>query len=189
MYNFNIKPNISRKTLLFAFLAFCVLSSKNIIIYNEETLVTLSFCLFVLFVFHYFGNTVKESLDERSEGIRTECQNFLNYKEQSLQQLSAEHQKIGRLKTALLQLRDLTKETMSQLAGTGRKSLESTISQQMIQKCGQLRTCQILEGWESLMAKNQQHLVLLRCKGGKSKNLSPSVLKNAIQLLRSARKK
>ena len=57
--------NASYRVYLFAFLIFCVCSSKNIIIYNEETLVAASFCLFVLFVFHYFGNTVKEALDER----------------------------------------------------------------------------------------------------------------------------
>ena len=50
---------------IFAFLAFCVFSSKHIIIYNEEILVFLSFSLFVIFVSFYFGNSIKESLDER----------------------------------------------------------------------------------------------------------------------------
>lgn len=181
--------NISPKGFLFAFLVFCVLSSKNVIIYNEETLVTLSFFLFVLFVFHYFGNTFKESLDERSEGIKRECQNFLHYKEQSLQELSAEHKKIGRLQTALSQLMNKNKETMAQLTGTGAHSLKSTFSQQMIQKCGELRHFQMPQKLQELIAKSQQQLVLVHCGKDFSNHLSASVLKNAIQLLTSTGKK
>lgn len=178
--------NISPRTLLIAFLAFCVLSSKNIIIYNEETLVTLSFVLFVFFVFHYFGNTVKESLDERSEGIKTECQNFLHYKQQSLKELYAEHEKIGQLEAALSQLMQGTKSTITQLTERATFSLENTFSQQMIQKCGELRASQLPQNLQKLMAKNQQQLVLIQCEKDNLNGLSPSVLRNAIQLLRSA---
>ncbi len=186
--------NASPKAYLFAFLVFCVFSSKNIIIYNEETLVTLSFCLFVLFVFHYFGNTVKESLDERSEGIRVECQNFLHYKQQSLQELAAEHNKIGQLQSALSQLMHFTKETIGQLTRTGAHSLETHFSQQMIQKCSELRGGQLQQKLQDLMARNQLSLVLVECakqkKGGeKSKNLDSKVLKSALQLLVSTVKK
>ena len=186
--------NASPKAYLFAFLLFCVCSSKNIIIYNEETLVTLSFCLFVFFVFHYFGNTVKESLDERSEGIRVECQNFLHYKQQSLQELVAEHKKIGQLQSALSQLMHFTKDTIAQLTKTGAQSLETHFSQQMVQKCGELRAGQLQQKLQNLMARNTLQLVLVDCakekKGGeKSNNLDSKVLKSALQLLISTVKK
>ena len=71
------------KTFLALFLIFCVFSSKGIIIYNEETLVALSFCAFVFFCLHYFGSTVQESLNERGLAIKTELQNFLLLKEDS----------------------------------------------------------------------------------------------------------
>ena len=90
--------NASYRVYLFAFLIFCVSSSKNIIIYNEETLVAASFFLFVLFVFHYFGNTLKSALDERGENIKVECQNFLHHKQHFLEELSGEHEKIGQLR-------------------------------------------------------------------------------------------
>ena len=177
------KFNLSARTLFIAFLVLCVFSSKNIIIYNEETLVTISFALFALFVWNYFGNTVKDSLDERGEGIKTECQNFIDYKEESLQQLSAEHQKIGQLETALSQLLICTKETMARLTKTGKESLESTFSQQIKQKCAELGASQLSVDLQNLMAKNQQQLVLVRSKG--IDNLSSSVLANAIRLVKS----
>ena len=180
--------NASPKTYLAAFLLFCVCSSKSIIIYNEETLVTLSFCLFVFFLFHYFGNTVKESLDERSGQIKVECQNFLQYKEQSLQQLVAEHKKISQLQGALSQLMLFTKETLGQLTKSGVQSLERNFSQQIIQKCNELRAGQLQQRLQNIMAHNQLSLVLLECakqgKGGeRSSNLDSRALKSALQLL------
>lgn len=62
---------------LFLFLAFAVLSSKHILIYNEETLIALSFFCFLFFILYSFGNTIQESLDERTTGILAELQNFL----------------------------------------------------------------------------------------------------------------
>ena len=57
---------LQNKTLIGAsILAFFVCSSKNLIIYNEEILVALSFLLFVLFSFHSFQETVKQTFQDR----------------------------------------------------------------------------------------------------------------------------
>ena len=183
--------NASYRVYLFAFLIFCVCSSKNIIIYNEETLVAASFCLFVLFVFHYFGNTLKEALDERGENIKVECQNFLHHKQHFLEELSGEHEKIGQLGGNLSRLMDFTKETITHLTRAGGESLETTFSQQIIQKCAHLRPSQG-EQLQDIMAKNQLPLVLCRAlgkRGEKPHQLDAKVLKNAIQLLISTARK
>jgi hypothetical protein len=78
---------------IFVFLAFSVISSKHIIIYNEEILVSLSFLYFVIFVSFYFGDTIKESLDERKKLIESELQNFLNLKKESYKTLFKIHEK------------------------------------------------------------------------------------------------
>nr|AST08682.1 ATP synthase F0 subunit beta [Chlorella heliozoae] len=113
---------------LFIFLAFSVLSSKNILIYNEETLVVLSFFCFLFFVLHYFGNTIKESLNERSQVIREELQNFLILKENSFQELLNQHQKVSGLVKAMGVLNTFTKNELNLLNTNGEKALKNMFS-------------------------------------------------------------
>ena len=85
--------NDKLRPYLFAFLVFCVLSSKHIIIYNEELLVAVSFLGFVFFSLHYFGNTIRESLDDRRDGIKAELERFFLLKRKSLQEVAEQHAK------------------------------------------------------------------------------------------------
>lgn len=119
---------------IFAFLAFCVFSSKNIIIYNEETLVAASFLAFIVFISHYFGTTIKDSLNERSNAITIELQNFCTLKEESLSQLRQEHVKVSTLNTPLTNLAQFTSRELSIATSRGEKALNSIFSHQMIQK-------------------------------------------------------
>jgi hypothetical protein len=89
MYN-----NEKLRIYIILFLSFCVLSSKNILIYNEETLVALSFFCFLFFVYRYFGLTIRESLNERSQYVQYELQKFFTLKANSYKELLKEHQKI-----------------------------------------------------------------------------------------------
>jgi hypothetical protein len=120
--------NEKLRLYLFVFLAFSVLSSKNILIYNEETLVALSFFCFVFFVLHYFGNTIKESLNERSQVIREELQNFIILKENSIQEVLNQHQKVSGLLKALDALNTFTKNELNQLNNNGEKALKNLFS-------------------------------------------------------------
>lgn len=74
-------------------LAFFVLSSKHIIIYNEETLVLLSFFCFTIFCYLTLSESVESTLNARSEAIQTELQNFLILKENLIHELIEEHKK------------------------------------------------------------------------------------------------
>nr|QJD26750.1 ATP synthase F0 subunit beta [Micractinium singularis] len=110
---------------LFIFLAFSVLSSKNILIYNEETLVALSFFCFIFFVLHYFGNTIKDSLNERSQVIGEELQNFLILQENSFQEVLTLHQKVSGLLKVLGVLNAFTKNELNALNISGDKELKN----------------------------------------------------------------
>jgi Mitochondrial ATP synthase B chain precursor (ATP-synt_B) len=55
--------------LLYIILAFCVASSKHLLIYNEETLVCICFFSFIYVIKHYFGDTIAASIQERATSI------------------------------------------------------------------------------------------------------------------------
>lgn len=174
------------KLYIIAFLAFCVLSSKNIIIYNEETLVALSFLSFVFFIFHYYGNTIKESLNERGAAIKSELQNLGIGRHDSLDQLFKEHQKLSALN---LTLNNISQFTIRELVGAtsrGEQVLNTIFSQQMHQKLKTLSISKITiqQKLQQFMANDVFGLVHLHYQRSKKQNLfNRQLIKNAIQML------
>jgi F0F1-type ATP synthase membrane subunit b/b' len=177
------------KTFLALFLIFCVFSSKGIIIYNEETLVALSFCAFVLFCLHYFGNTVQESLNERGLVIKTELQNFLLLKEDSLQELSQEHKRIAKLQSILSNLGSSTCSELTRCSSSGGLTINNVFAQQIQQKIGYLESSKsvLQQQLQKLIATNIKGAVLLKIdrapKMGGEKSINAKVIKRSIDLL------
>lgn len=177
------------KLYFITFLAFCVLSSKNIIIYNEETLVALSFLSFVFFIFHYYGNTIKESLNERGTIIKSELQNLGLGKQESLDELFKEHQKLSAVN---MSLNDISQFTIRELVGAtsrGEKVLDTVFSEQMQQKLKTLALSKITiqQKLQQFMANQVVGLVHDNYQRSKKQNKSSTynrqLIKNAIQLL------
>lgn len=115
-------------------LAFFVLSSKHIIIYNEETLVLLSFIGFVLFSYNMMSASVESSLNERSQAILTELQNFLNLREELVQELIQEHKKQLSMHTLIKNLGQFSYAEISSIAAQREGALQSLFVNQMHQK-------------------------------------------------------
>jgi len=67
-----------RKMLFAAILLICALSSKKILIYNEEMIVACCFIGFLIFSRKSLGKTFKVTLDGRIESIQEELQQFFN---------------------------------------------------------------------------------------------------------------
>lgn len=74
----------------FGFLAFVVLSSKRIILYNEEILVALSFLFFLMFSLTYFREAVEETFTSRSDSIKADLQTYLDQKRKWIYLLAVE---------------------------------------------------------------------------------------------------
>lgn len=74
----------------FGALAFIALSSKQIILYNEEILVALSFLFFLLFSLTYFREAVEETFTARSEAIQADFQSYLDQKRKWIYLLAVE---------------------------------------------------------------------------------------------------
>jgi len=178
--------NDKLRPYIFIFLIFCVVSSKHVIIYNEEILVALSFFLFVIFVSQYFGNNIKESLDERSQAIKMELQNFLNLKQESLNELLKEHKKVFFLKKALNELGFFTNFELKKGNLGAEKSLNTAFSQQIQQKLNTLSYLKfnLQQKLQQVMAINLLNAVLVKFKKNKQgMQVSPASIQKAIGLL------
>lgn len=124
------------------FLLWCVLSSKHILIYNEETLVALSFFLFVYLTHKYAGDAIGESLDSRGQEIAQELQHYLDVRAQSLQALAQAHGATAHLghhmKSLGLRVESLLHAYVSHCAG----NVRGAINQGIVQRCSYLHTMQ-----------------------------------------------
>ena len=173
---------------IFVFLFFCVISSKHIIIYNEEILVALSFLFFVIFVSYYFQNTIKESLDERTLSIRSELQNFLNVKKQCVVALYKIHLKANfspKITT------DLISFTFSKVNKTlNLKALKTIISKQINLKLKNLFNSNVHYKFQKNMYEMLYSAVLV--KNANTKTLpgcfAGNIQKNIIFTLNSFKK-
>ena len=174
---------------IFLFLTFCVLSSKNILIYNEETLVALSFFCFIFFVFQYFGATITDSLNERSQIIQHELQNFINLKESSFNELLKEHQKVAGLVQAMKTLDIFTNRELKTLNVHGEKALINMFIHQMQQKLKTLSFSKLMlqQKLQFLLSENVLSNVLVAFQQSKTERIKSGtnnkIIKNAIQLL------
>ena len=178
--------NFKFKYAINLFLVICVLSSNHIIIYNEELLVALSFLLFVVFVTHYFGNNIKESLDSSSKSIKEVCEDLTNSKQEYLEKLSAELTNTAKYRSVFTELKNLTAKKISH---TDRLplSLRSHFYQQMSLQCGTINELQgqLQPLLVNQLAKNQIDLVLSQYtkQGAKGGKLDPKLLTAMIDVM------
>ena len=116
---------------LIGFLAFIVLSSKNIIIYNEELLIGLSFAAFVAFTTITMGGNIHEMLTLRQETIHRELQRYLEVREALLQDLVQEYKRNLVLENSLSYLRDQSCGELKHLHKQREKGLRASFVSQL----------------------------------------------------------
>jgi F0F1-type ATP synthase membrane subunit b/b' len=130
MFYNNDKLRIS----LLLLLSFCVLSSKNILIYNEETLVALSWFCFLFFVYYYFGANIRDSLNERSEYIQKELQKFVRLQMSSYKEIVKQYQKGSDLVRTLKNIDIFANRECTRLKQHVKKALRYMYISQLQQK-------------------------------------------------------
>lgn len=168
------------RSILFGFLAFCVLSSKNILIFNEEILVCCTFFLFMVFSFRYFGNTIQESLDERSNLIKNELQDFCLLKIDSAHVLLQEYANLSNLNNSLKKVANFTVNT--RLGGSGAASkngLKNLLAHQIQQKLTSLSLAKASLPYQihKSMASTLLGTVLVESRGSKKMNMKQMIQK------------
>lgn len=173
--------HLNFRNLLYIFLLLSVLSSRHIIIYNEELLVALSFFLFVIFVGRYFGDQIKGTLDENGRAIREICENLSNSKQQYLQQLTKQLQSKVKYKSSFAAVKDCIARNLREKSSRG-DSLLKHFSQQMVLQCTTLvESKRLLQSpLAHLMAKNQLDRVLTKSHRDRGKNLDNKLLNSVL---------
>jgi hypothetical protein len=121
-------------SLSVALLIFFVLSSKHIIIYNEETLVVLCFFGFIATCQMMFSESIQSSLNERSQAIQLELLNSVNLKEQLVQNLIEEHSKQLVIQTTIRGLGQFSLNEIAQISSQREKALQSLFTNEINQK-------------------------------------------------------
>ena len=179
----DLQSNLS--LLVMGLLAFFVLSSKHIIIYNEETLVLISFIGFVLFSYSMLSEQVENSLNERSLAIANELQNSLMLKEQFKKELLNEHKKQLSLKNLLNTFHKFSHNEIVQMNTQRQKALNNVFCQEVQQKFKTLLLSQNTQQdkLQKIIADGFRDSVLEEFQFSK-KVMKPKLLQEALQQLK-----
>nr|YP_008802543.1 ATP synthase F0 subunit beta [Monomastix sp. OKE-1]AGZ90196.1 ATP synthase F0 subunit beta [Monomastix sp. OKE-1] len=119
-------------------LAFLTLSSKHIFIYNEETLILICFIAFIFTCQKMLGESITQSLNERSQLIAQELQNFYNLKEQLVLELIEEHQKQLSIHSFIKKIGQFSLTEVKHVSLQKKKALQSLLKDQIEHKLNTL---------------------------------------------------
>jgi hypothetical protein len=184
----NMNLNLVNYPKIFVF--FFVSSSKQIFIYNEETLVALCFVAFMAFSFSYFGASIQEFFDERKALIQTELQEFTSLKENCLSNLLNDYQKSSKTVSVLQNMNQFCTDQLVVLCNSKEESLQLDFSLQVQQKLRGLSYSQKLleENLQSSISLGFRESVLEEFQRSQ-KELKAKLIDQALQVFKSDSKK
>nr|YP_009647104.1 ATP synthase F0 subunit beta [Chloroparvula japonica]QBX98759.1 ATP synthase F0 subunit beta [Chloroparvula japonica] len=172
---------------LLAFVGLVAMSSKGIILYNEEILVALAFVGFVTFCVKNYSASIAESLDDRSAAIQEELQTYLTQKESYLVSLMNEHKKQVGLAMSLADLGTSSASDLTSMTAQRERELATNVTQMVNSQLKNLSTLgsglryslttKLAGGLRAGVLENLQRSKKL------NQNLKPQVLKGAITKL------
>ena len=108
--------------------------SHNLIIINEEILVTFCFLAAVGFLYLNLKDSISEALDERSEGIRKELSTFLLLKQENLNELYKSEESFLTTTQNLAILQNYCQEHFVHLDQNQQKALAGLVAQHLHSK-------------------------------------------------------
>lgn len=131
LVNFLKGSEFFKENYRFIFIFFAVAFSHNLIIINEEILVTFCFLAALFFLYSNLGESVADSLNERSEGIRKELSTFLLLKQENLQELYKSEESFLNTTKNLAILQQYSQDHFVNLDASQQKALTGLVAQNL----------------------------------------------------------
>lgn len=144
--------------IVIGILAFSLLSSRHIIIYNEEILVALNFFAFVWFTAHYYGQQIQDALDLRSRDIAQSLQNYIQARSDFLELCKQEYEKQLDFHTQIYELGRISSQEIRLAAVQGELRLTQSLPALVAPKLQYFATRQ-----QTAQQELQQKIALYLC--------------------------
>jgi len=131
---------------LLVLLLLVALISKEIVVFNEEFLIGISFILFIVVLLRTLKNTVVQEFDNRASLIAKDFELANKYKESLLEQeLSAANKEATLTGPILNGLLASTLESIKHISNCSRKEVRVQLKQQLESKLDRLRVIELQE--------------------------------------------
>jgi F0F1-type ATP synthase membrane subunit b/b' len=108
--------------------------SKEILVFNEESLVAGSFIAFVIFAYMNMSDLFVDTLEERSIKVKKEFDSYYSLQEEILKLLISYHEKRKNLSEEIKKISTFSKKEIEYILSKRQVSLEHNIAQQTQQK-------------------------------------------------------
>jgi F0F1-type ATP synthase membrane subunit b/b' len=103
-------------------------SSKEIIVYNEETIVLICFAIFMLLAVKYMKNTAIESLESRADAIEKEFNDFYRVRENVIESLIQSYKKQTTVSHDLKMMHASSKKQIQSIFANHKMTLHNRLS-------------------------------------------------------------
>lgn len=111
-----------------------VLTSKEILVFNAESLVAISFTIFMVFAYRNVSDVIVTELEDRSERIRKEFDHYFSLREDLLSLLISYHSTRKMLSDEVTNISHFSKNEIKHILAKRQKALKNNLSVQVQQK-------------------------------------------------------
>ena len=171
-------------------LLFLVCSSKNILIYNEELLIALSFLAFIATSSQTMGDAISETFQTRADQIQTELQAFFVTKETMYHEVKRQIQMQQTLAHSMTALGTLVQHQLQDLHTQRAKALQNVVQTRTVTQLQQMVSQQnaVHAHMHTVTAQTYTH-VMLEAMQLQQQHMQKLCMDNALQLLGTMKRK
>lgn len=171
-------------------LLFLVLSSKNILIYNEELLIALSFLAFIVTSASTMGDAIAETFQTRATHIQDELQAFFHTKETMLKEVKHHIQLQQKIAQSVMALGAIVLVNVETIHTQRAQAVRNTVQTQAVTQLQNMMTQQhaLQAHLHSVTCHAYKH-VMLDAMLLQKKTMQTLCMQNALELIGTMKRK